>query len=317
MKRISAIIFAILLVASCNDDKAPTMRDNSIGLNADIIAQQETRSGSLDIHKGTSTEGMTAGVWFSTTNGKYDTTDPLLISLPFHSTIEYNGGETPTTPYYDPDSKKNPLCYPTDNTSVYCVGLYPTSGWEWTTTADYTVARHTVNGKQDIMFAKQISGTWNNPFPRQQYKHLLMWIDVEMRATDHDAIRNWGKINTITIKSPSNKVAINLKSGEVDYNAGNAENIVISDTPTELETTIKSIGTSTLCIPQKEITLIIESDNFSKEVNVNLVDAGGNLLDNDAAAAGKLFIINLYFNTFNEIYANCSLIPWNEQEIEL
>lgn len=107
---------------------------------------------------------------------------------------------------------------------VFFLGLHPKSqtGSEWAVSNGYKDASYTFSGKEDVMIAPKIKGTYgldyeNKPelLPCFHFYHLLTWLRLEVVAdkdeTDvkkREAIAAaWGKIKTLTIKSKS-KVTI-------------------------------------------------------------------------------------------------------------
>lgn len=119
-----------------------------------------------------------------------------------------------------------------DAVPVYFIGLHPLSN-KWTTT-DGTDAKFTFDGKEDVMFAPQISGTYGTDFndsPQFHFYHLLTWLRIEMVADkDETDVRNrekvrdaWGKIESLTIIS-KNQVTI--------HNIGTTGYKEVNGTPT-------------------------------------------------------------------------------------
>ena len=322
----------LLLTASCDDDLQfhTGNEDMSIALTASINEMKDEVSRAVstsDVKTGTSTGGITAGIWFTDEPGKYPAVDEPQAPtyIPYRSTTTYETG-IPTTIFADKETKSKPLSYPVPGTTggdyVYCIGLHPSTGWTCENECNY--AEHEITGSDDIMFAEQQQGSWQNPFEKQKYKHLLTWIKIEARATDPDAITHWGKLKKVTVTSPKSKTGITFAStvpgsSAVTY-TGDAKEIVALEGDTDISTTAMNIG-SVLCSPSNKYTLKITTENSGgeKEITVPLLDDRGNEIADGKAlsTAGQLFLINLYITPFNEINAMCSLIPWNEQEIEL
>lgn len=115
---------------------------------------------------------------------------------------------------------------------VYFVGLHPQSivgGSTWTPSEDNKKANFTFTGKEDVMFAPQISGTYGTDFdasPTFHFHHLLTLLRIEMAVDKHmqkgegeeekdiilkkDAIRQaWGLIESMAISS-KNQVIVDL-----------------------------------------------------------------------------------------------------------
>ena len=316
MKKIIAILPIIFLLLSCSktdEDKEP----RNICLSASIEESMAVSSKAVvaNPYYGSTSAGLRAGVWFSTVDGVYENnpSPEAPIYIPYHADVEY-APDGMATIYKDPDNKIDPLTYPTDNTPVYCVGVYPRDGW--TLTAGSDTAIHVINGVDDIMYADHKSGSWQNPIQAQVYKHKLTMLQVVARSTSFESPESWGKINKITIVSPHDKIEIDLKTDAVTY-TGPQTPMDAMDTPLDLDIIPVKVG-SVMCAPAKEYKMIVESErSYERNVNIVLENEAGVALSSSEAAIGKFFIINLYFNSFNDIDAQCVLVPWIEEEIEL
>lgn len=105
--------------------------------------------------------------------------------------------------------------------TVYFVGLHPKSGQysaSWTST-DNKSASYTFTGKEDVMFAPRISGTYGTAYeqsPTFHFYHLLTWLRIEMVADKdeadvmkrEDVSTAWGKITSLTLMNTKNEVTI-------------------------------------------------------------------------------------------------------------
>lgn len=322
------VAFMMLLAVSCDDDlQLPAVsEDGKIALSASIdeIKDEVSRASAVDVKTGISTAGLTAGIWFSNEIGKYPKVDEPVgpTYIPYRSTTMYEEG-VPTTVYVDQETMTNPLSYPLSgagNGNVYCIGLYPADNW--TCDDPYTFAEHEITGYHDIMFAEQQQGSWQYPFQKQKYKHLLTWLKIEVRAKGHDAIIHWGKLKNISITSPQSKTKITFATtvggkSTVEY-TGDAKSITAWDTEAELSVRPTNAG-SVLSAPATKYTLVISTEHGGeKSVEIELKDEEtGDPVAKESDAVGKLYIINLCFTPFDEINATCSLVPWTEQEVEL
>ena len=295
-------------------------------LNADVVSLDVSRASSADIYRGASAAGMEAAIWFSNEMGKYplNNTPEAPTFIPYRSVTVYDASN-PTTVYVDPRTKTDALLYPigTGDTEeyVYCVGLYPSSGWTCTNATNNNVAEYDINGSSDVMFAEQLAGSWQTPFARQQYKHLLTWLKIEARATSPDVVAHWGELQNVEVDSPSAKVSITFpqsagNSSNIQY-VGGIKSLTALDQPMNLAVTVQDAG-ALLLAPATSYKLRITTEKAGlREVTVKLSDDRGVPLTNELQARGKLFIINLYFSPFSDIDATCSLVPWNKQEVEL
>lgn len=340
------MIMSALLSAACSEViDTPTDSAKTVSLSASIASIDTTRAVDAAF-TGTSTKDMEASVWFSTECGVFpnETNPSAPTFMPYHATVKYL--DIPTTVYVNPSNLENPLAYPvatiatTEQTQpkAYCVGFYPSIGWE--STSDGNVAYHKIDGSTDIMFADQIEGSWDTPFEAQKYKHLLMWLKFQAHITDVEAASQWGNITQISVVNTLNEVRItfdNEKNQDGAYEStieyvnntsytdiGNIYAVNDSSNGISLSVIAQDAG-ELLCAPSPQVTLTVETKvsdtkGYEKKITVNLCDENGELLTNQnylTKAAGKLFIINLYFTPFDDIDAACSLIPWNEQNVDL
>ena len=308
MKRVYLYVLLIMgmMVSSC-EEHMPDMPDLRMKLDAEIQEMAPHRSRAIedvDIRTGSLVTEMNATVWFSETSGVYPPNKPVAPTfLPYRANLTYDASSTIV--YTEPDDKKNPISYDVEEESnIYCVGFYPQNGW--TTNQANTIASHEVNGMQDLMFAKQQSGSLFNKMDKQVYEHLLVWLKFTICATGPDAVSDWGKIQSITLKGGKGNLEITLGSGEVSYTK--LEDVIdVLDSPTDLSVSIQDIG-SALCIPENSYSLEIKMDKGTRNIELS-GDSG--------FEKGRLYLVTLYFNPYNEINAVCSLVPWNEENVEL
>lgn len=276
---------------------------------------------------------LKAAVWFRRASGDYADSPETEINLPVHTSVTFEGPELEYV-YGDAVNSRNPLKYPTDGSDVCCVGLYPDDG-EWETTDNLTVS-HTIDGTDDLMFAKEIRGNWdpNSHFPAQRYDHLLTWVKINICATSHEAIDAWGKILRIYISS-ARGVEIDLKKGTCEYipDTSSADGYFIptmykedqDPDPITLSTATQEVG-SVLCSPATEYTLWIVSLNKSGEQERRKITMNLTMMyDDDTVkdvtdyreAIGKCFVFSLYFTPYNVIEGVCSLNSWNNQNDDI
>lgn len=321
--RLFVIILSVLAIVACEKNvEEPIVGERTISLSADVASVDTSRS----VFKGTSTKDMEASVWFSNVCGTYTyNANPSAPNyLPYRATVKYLDG--PTTVYVDPQNRNKPLSYPIENSSAYCVGLYPADGWE---SSDGKVVSHAIDGSSDIMLAEQLEGSWERPFTTQTYRHLLTWVKIEARAADIEAISQWGNITQICVTNPHNKVEITFaeemnSSSTIEYTGAPNSLYALNDSPgTPLSVNAKTVG-ELLCAPFASIQLDITTKSavrtVTKSITVDLYDENGNKLTAEnylSHTVGKLFIINLYFKSYEDVDAVCSLIPWNEQNVDL
>ncbi len=171
---------------------------------------------------------LNVSVWASTTSGTYpdnkkngtDGTVAIHTDAHFQSGDPQLLGEAiyPKAQGQDGNAK-----------TVYFVGLHPFSD-SWTATNDNKDAQFTFTGKEDVMFAPQISGTYGTAFeqsPQFHFYHLLTWLRISMVAylgedeensttlTENDKklkreeVSNaWGNITELTLKNQKNIITI-------------------------------------------------------------------------------------------------------------
>lgn len=320
--RYFTILISTLLFMACDKDvELPLPNDNNISLMADIASMNVSRAAEEYVYIGTSAKDMKAAVWFSTTCGSYANNDnpEAPTYLPYRATVTY--GDSPTTVYVDPNAMNRALSYPINETNndVYCVGLYPSQGWT-PNNDNATSVTYNIDGKTDIMFAEQMMGSWQVPFSRQTYRHLLTWLKIEASVTDSEAIEQWGDLKSIIVINPNKTVQITFPTtdnGASTITHINGENeISAMSTPLPLTVTAQNVG-SLLCAPATTVKLKITTSKYEKEVSVDLYNRLGTKITDPKETIGQLFIINLYFKSFEDIDATCSLVPWNEQNVDL
>ena len=301
-----------LMLASCHEEEA-VQSDLRVMLNAGVqeMVQQGARSvDGVDIHKGTSVANMNAAVWFSGEDGVYPESNPALPTfLPYRANLTYEEGATIV--YTNSTALEDPVSYVVEGEEkVYCVGLYPQTGWTAITDDEgKTVATHAVDGKQDLMFAAQQWGTLDRKLGKQTYRHLLSWLKFTVRATAPEAAEDWGKVTSVKLVDAKGNVSITLGTGEVKFSTGADNDMEALDAPFDLAVAIKDIGSS-LCMPAEKYQLQITTEKGKEKILDLSVGSEG-------FKAGCLYLVNLYFNPHNDINAVCSLVPMNEENVDL
>lgn len=342
MKNSIYIITLVLLPLLFSCSKSDVEEGGTISLKA-AVGHIETGTKAIadvDLWEGTTPSGsniLRSEVWFSTISGTYEdavTPDEKTL-LPARTTITYNSN-TQTLPDRE-------LRYPTNNDPVYCVGLYPipedlssrNGEKDWIIAADNKSVSHKIDGTQDIMYAPQINGSWNNHFETQEFRHLLTWVKICVVANSTQAIESWGKIKSIKIKS-SDKVTITdlgitnfdsaIDDGKIEYSSNIIPIASLEESSGKaLTTTIQMCG-SLLCSPPYiknsdgsfEYKLDIVTENKTKEdVSIILKNDDGDLVTSKKDIVGSLFVITLYFNKFDVVDGVCTLNSWNDQNDDL
>lgn len=202
-------IFLLLLAgfSSCQTDELPEddRNDRQIYLSASFEPSAESRA-PYEWTEPSLEHPLQVAVWASTTSKWYQ-----------H--IDGKNGKDGTVALHSWANFQNPkhqllkdAIYPnTENTLVYFVAMHPRDGWaakDASGTADATKASNTFTGKEDVMFAPEISGKYGlvdnvKVDPVLHFYHLLTYLRFEMVA-ESEAVRDaWGPVKNITIKSKS------------------------------------------------------------------------------------------------------------------
>jgi len=267
---------------------------------------------------------LVAAVWFSPESGKYSSTSTDdNTHLPAHITMKFNHRSKPAFALYDVE---NDLClrFKSHNAEdkVYCVGLYPATGWsEETPPIPSTSTSHEINGCEDLMFAKEIAGDWTDRFGEGlNFKHLLTWVTVVVTATSHEAVDQWGDITHLEIGSQPT-VTVDLTGNAADSKpnvsfSGDDTDFVISNTRVPLEITSQEIG-SVLCSPKTTYNLELTTERFGKQnISMQIKDRDGNPITDPRELIGKNIVITLYFGNVL-IDGRCTLNDWIPENEEL
>lgn len=200
-------IFLLLLAgfSSCQTDELSEddRNDRQIYLSASFEPSAESRA-PYEWTEPSLEHPLQVAVWASTTSKQYQ-----------H--IDGKNGKDGTVALHSWANFQNPnhqllkdAIYPNAaDKLVYFVAMHPKDGWiakDASGTADDTKASNTFTGKEDVMFAPEISGKYglvNNVKvdPILHFYHLLTYLRFEMVA-ESEAVRDaWGPVKKITIKS--------------------------------------------------------------------------------------------------------------------
>lgn len=272
---------------------------------------------------------LKAMIWLSTTQGSYagslESSGGVNVDgtqIDAHRTIEYVNG-SPTTPSKGSNGKY--LSYPADqNINVYCIGMYPAPGAVTPWSGSTTSVSATITGKDDLMFAPEISGTGASPLSRagnpQQFHHLLTWIKVRVRADELITGDTWGDLKKISIKSKDHLTISNLTLATATYD-GTVTDIDLFDGSYSLTTNSEEKG-SVFVAPVNadggagaEYTLHIECEHATKDIPVNLIGSDGNPFS--GWTTGKVFVITLRFSSLAYIEGIVTLEPWGDEYRDL
>ena len=352
-KRIYIGLFiAAIALASCNHYENPD-NSGSISLSASVSNLGVQVKGTDEIALKSNDTDVAEAVAFSNISSSTPLDSKLLFSfnratyptavpdndesyIPCHTNVSFvNKDLTFVTYKASAGAKPENLKYPSlSDETVYCVGLYPFKVGDaegWNISNDGTSASHNVDGCTDIMFAEEISGTWNSPFPAQTYSHVQTWVKVLVSATTNDAAEKWGKITRVTVKSMDN-VNVSFSdniSNSVNF-TGSEQDIILYNNAAgdSLSITTEQLGSVFIAPPlyrasASEQTLVIKVHVYTttftdgKEVNVKLYDLNNDPITDPDYLIGKLFVLNLNFTPLSVIEGVCTLNYWNAIDEDL
>ncbi|MCM1249812.1 MAG: fimbrillin family protein [Alistipes sp.] len=90
--------------------------------------------------------------------------------------------------------------YPADGSTVYLSGFYPSTGWTESPDGKRSYVNYSIDGKTDVMAAKEVSGDKakaqdeDELAPKLEFEHLLTQLVVKVEAADSAAYKAWGEI---------------------------------------------------------------------------------------------------------------------------
>ena len=311
---------AFLMTTACSDNVADeTVMGGDIQLGVTVGELQAKSRATAVPYLPQNEKTLTADVWFRNDGGGYeDQPDITTTNLPVHTTVTFEG--TPMMAYVLHDGKN--LKYPRDDSKVYCVGMYPATGW---TATNNTTVSHDINGTEDLLFAPEIIGSWSQNFPTQQYEHLLTWIKINICASSHAAIDAWGTINRITVNSDS-EVSVNLTTSEYIYSG--SQEIATMTESRQLTTATREVG-SVFCSPETEYTVTVnytdkhgETKDIEVPLSLNIINMDDDTVapvpvTDESQARGKCFVFSLYFTPYDVIEGVCTLNSWSNQNEDI
>lgn len=322
------------------EESVPTKAVNNV--NADPYTGTPSGSNPLD-----------AALWFSYTPGLYSHNPQLPQYLPCATTVTYASAVAT-----DIRCGNQVIQYPiaTDinynqvGDAVYCVGLYPDTGWGELTSVEVNSASHAINGSEDLMFADQMLGTYSNNFGVQTFNHLLTWVKINLSATSMTAGSVWGDVKTVKIISPNKNVKIAfyapvqktdpLLASKVTYDGGAEEFLLELPENKRLSITSRTYGQA-FCAPpavaalnssgqyeyvsggnpEGELGYIVRVETTKipeKEIFVALKKEDNTTpIENAGYAVGKLFVLNLHFNDIAVVEGVCTLTQWDDQNSDI
>ena len=245
---------------------------------------------------------------FSLTSSVYSVATPTDTKtyLPCHTTATFKD-ENITQIYYNGENDKT-LAYPTTGQDVYCVGFYPQGTWKY---SDDKTFKAKLTGTDDLMFAPQISGRWNQPFGTENnsplFQHLLTWLKVVICATSYDAIDAWGSITSITLNT-AKEIELSPVDNSVRFSE-DQQTFELVKTPLELSILKNDVGSIFIAPSSAPIKVTIKAED-GRIATVDIISAGG-------FKPGCQYIMVLYFDSLSVVDALCTLEAWENQNDNL
>lgn len=223
----------------------------------------------------------------------------------------------------------------TPDRTVYFSAMHPQSGWSF---ADNTSVHCTFDGSDDVMFAPQETGKYGNQNPPTlNFRHLLTWIKMEIKADSEAVATAWGPLRSITIGS-KNGISIDLGKAfskddvvfdnDVDmkfYKISSPEEVFPDATTGYPMTTASSEVAYVLCAPViayefdpgaaedeiriPEYHIRIVSENRDVTIPIDLMNGEGSYAE--ASTMGKQFTLSLTFMMGNTIAVSTNITDWS------
>lgn len=229
---------------------------------------------------------------------------------------------TPAPKYYDADASK----------PVYMCGLYPHYVWGITLS---TTAAATIDGKSDLMAAKQVTSTKldvqsGGTIKTLDFKHLLTKLDIELMAENADAKEAWGAVTSLVLSKagtaePANTATVTLSdgtatfSGAADTKCYKTDDAEISATSKlELPVSPSKAEAYTLCQPVNastgsgHYTLEVTTENHASAYEIPLtISYNAGFSGDKSSTAGQAFTVTLTFKS-STIQAKATVAEWED-----
>lgn len=289
--------------------------NNLVSLKASVLSPMATTRASVEAvpynesvpgpysSDPTINKALDAAVWFTDTNN-HTYSEGSGTTYPRKSSILFTS-EGAAFPVHN-------LEYPSNNAPIYCVGLYPKT--DWTSIDSDRKATHTINGSEDLMFAPEISGSYNSHFGTLQFAHQLTWLKIYVNATTK-AIDAWGNLEKITVTSPGSTLTVDFTTNPTSASCNSTTTDIIAFEGSVALTVTDQLRGSIFCAPSVIYTFDVETENYNTAkgnkidaMPITMKGADGTTPIADAdAAIGKIFIITLNFKDINEIEGSARL----------
>ena len=284
MKKLILSLAAVAALASCSQEESNNVPEGAldrtpITVNAGI----ETSVVSKAPVTGTSFKDGESNLFRLVAYANATQTEPTDFTTPYFSN---NGkGDVNVNSEKGSDSQYQLLpdpaqYYPTNGDYLYFYAFAPGGeGWTFTPSATNPTATITIDGTQDIMWAKDESGIkkmqGTQTQPQLAFTHQLMQVTFKAKA-DESFIGS-DKVTKLTIKGIGRTVTLNPITGDVTF--GN-EDLIALDNPTgiEIEKTAQAIAPEIMFQAKQKITLDITTANGNTYQGVE-VDFGTDQTD--------------------------------------
>lgn len=198
MKKLIFLLSAIVLCVSCQKNSIEDL-DGQIHLAAVVENTHSTKSPYTHTYP-SQNDVFKAAVWASSVDREYKDkgyngkTGNNIVAI--HTTANFSSNKPQLL---------SQAVYPKNAAKVYFVGFYPSATWNVNEAGN--LADFTFDGNDDVMFAPQISGTYNQLYensPTLNFKHLLTWLKVRIVADGEKTMMAWGNILSMKITSKNN-----------------------------------------------------------------------------------------------------------------
>ena len=318
IRYINIFLLLTIIVCACTHEEFPkepiAMKASINNIDVQVKSAGTPMSADAKAYVGTTPSAerpLDVDLCFSLNSGDYSSAESndKNTYLPCRTTASFKD-ENITQIYYKGENDKT-LAYPTTGKDVYCIGLYPQSKWNYSN----GMFKADLTGSDDLMFASQISGKWNQQFGTNnnslQFRHLLTWFKLVLCATSYDAIDAWGHITSITLDT-AKEIQLSPVDNSVDNSvtfSTDQQTFELVKTPIELSILKNEVGSMFIAPTTDPITLTIKADD-GRIAKVDMKASGG-------FNPGSQYIMVLYFDSLSVVDALCTLESWENQNDNL
>ena len=328
MKRILTIFIALLAAAGCSKENsggeagAVEIKLASKTMTVATKAPFEGVVGSGNELRAFIPVSATSGNYaapYAGSHGYMKFADNATTAAGFVSSADWT---TPAPKYYDADASK----------PVYMCGLYPHDVWRTTLS---TTAAATIDGKSDLMAAKEVASTKldvqsGGTIKTLDFKHLLTKLDIELMAENADAKESWGAVTSLVLSKagtaePANTATVTLSdgtatfSGAADTKCYKTDDAEISATSKlELPVSPSKAEAYTLCQPVNastgsgHYTLEVTTENHTSAYGIPLtISYNADFSGDKSSTAGQAFTVTLTFKS-STIQAKATVAEWED-----